>query len=75
MDTIPPGMMAVTYEGYLHGPWRYRHVSSDDSYNRLSLTTRATAIDPGGIMCNPTSGASRGSEKSQIGLKFKNEFI
>jgi hypothetical protein len=75
MDTIPLGMMAVTYEGYLHGPWRYLHVSSDESYNRLSLTTRATAIDPRGIMCNPTSGASGGSEKGQIRLNFKNKFI
>jgi hypothetical protein len=43
--------------------------------NRLTLTTRGTAIDLGSIMCNPTSGASGGSKKGQIWLNFKNEFI
>jgi hypothetical protein len=37
------------FEGYLRWPWRYRHIISNCSYNRLPLTRRATAIDSGGI--------------------------
>jgi hypothetical protein len=60
---IPPGVPAVGYEGYLHCFWRYRHVSINFSLFRLPLTRRATSIDCGGILCNPTSTVSGGSKK------------
>jgi hypothetical protein len=75
LGTIPPRSPAVGSEGYLHRPWRYRHVSTNFSLVRLPLTRRATSIDYGGILWNPTSIASGGSEKGQIRLNFENEFI
>jgi hypothetical protein len=39
------------------------------------LTRRATSNDRGGILRNPTSAVSGGSEKGQIRLNFENGFI
>jgi hypothetical protein len=64
LGRIPPGVPEVGSEGYLHCPWRYRHVSINFVLFRLPLTRRATSIDRGGIQCNPTFTVSGGSKKS-----------
>jgi hypothetical protein len=57
------------------GKWCKNKHGASKIIDMFETYQRATTIDRGGILRNPTSAVSSGSEKGQIRLNFENGFI